>query len=469
MRKIAIGLLLVFLGGCTSGDGGTSARPSSTIGSSSGPVSMVTTAPAISDTEPVDESIVTDGVTVTDDIIHLGLLADLSGPFASSSVDAVDAQIAFWDHLNRQGGIAGRTVELHIADTKSDPQLHVEKYEALMPAVAMFSHSMGSEPTLALASRLGADQRIVIPFSAYSGWSDPVIGSAIMETGPNWCVQAINAVTSTAQGYRESEGRAPRLAVVSSPGYSGQDAAAGAKFAAESLGIAVVYDGEGRLAPGADLSPVIAAISRSGADLVWVSSDPITLATIVAGSVQLGFSGTWMGPSATFDSRLLDTSLGDLLSQRAIVTYAMAPLGWEVEGMSRVTELLADNLPDRYPAESLMAGYLQYELARTILERAAELGDLTPSGLVAAARTVGSMSFDGLAPPVLYADDPNLGVSRASVVGRLDKDRFEAQGGLSARLGDGAVSPVEADGEFIATDISTRYDFSTPCYLPPGS
>ncbi len=463
MRRIPA-VLLMFVVACTT-TGVAPGSPPVTPGSST--TTLVSS--ATSSTSTTTPLLLTDGVTVTDDVIHLGMLADLSGPFASASVDAVDAQIAFWDRLNQAGGIAGRRIELHIADTRSDPQMHVQKYEELMPVVAMFTLSMGSEPTLALASRLGADQRLVIPFSSYSGWSDPFIGSAILETGPSWCVQAINAVTTTAQGYRQEQGRAPRLAILSDPGYSGQDAAEGARFAAESLGVPLVYDGEARLVPGTDLAPVIAAVGRSGADLVWVSTDPVTLATLIAGSVQLGFSGQWLGNSSTFDSRLLDTALGDLISRQAIVTYGAAPLGSEVSGMSGIVEVLADSLPDRYPADAMITGYLQFELASSVLQRAAELGDLTPRGLTAAARTVGSMSFAGVAPPVLYSDDPNLGVSRASATGHLDKGLFEAQGGLQAHLGGGAVSPVVLDGEFVATDLSTRYDFSTPCYLPPGT
>ncbi len=63
-------------------------------------------------------AIETDGVTVTDDTIYLGLLTDLTGPFSGNVLDIVDAQIAFWRDLNEEGGIAGRRVELIIADSE---------------------------------------------------------------------------------------------------------------------------------------------------------------------------------------------------------------------------------------------------------------------------------------------------------------------------------------------------------------
>ena len=38
----------------------------------------------------------TDGITVTDDAIYLGLLADVTGPFSGTVIDVLDAQVAFW-------------------------------------------------------------------------------------------------------------------------------------------------------------------------------------------------------------------------------------------------------------------------------------------------------------------------------------------------------------------------------------
>lgn len=447
---------------CTTSPAGSTLGPSTTVlRPASTPGSTQTTA----STAPL---LATDGVTVTADTINIGVLADLSGPFSGQAIDALDAQIAFWSELNRQGGIGGRSVELVIADTASIVDTHVRKYQELMPRVVMFSHSTGSDQTLAIASRLGADQRLVVPLSNYSGWSDPVIGDNIVEIGPNACVEGINTVAVLAERFGQSEGRPPRLAVVTSPGLFGEDPAAGATFAADSLRLDVVYRGIGALVAGEDISPVVAAVARSGADITFIATDPITLATVMAGSVQLGYGGQWTGPGETFNSRLLDTALGDLIAQRVSVPIGAAPLGAPVEGMSDVYARLAELLPDRYPSDALVRGYLQFEATRQILGRALELGDLTPSGVVRASRQIESMSYQGLAPPNLSVDDPNLAVSRASGLGHLDKTLFDAQGGLGASLAEGAVSPLVVDLPFAASDLVTRYDFGRPCSVGPG-
>ena len=52
---------------------------------------------------------VTFDVGVTEDTITLGLLADLTGPFAPLVQDIVATQEVYWDIVNEAGGIAGKT------------------------------------------------------------------------------------------------------------------------------------------------------------------------------------------------------------------------------------------------------------------------------------------------------------------------------------------------------------------------
>ncbi|MCP4251671.1 MAG: ABC transporter substrate-binding protein, partial [bacterium] len=130
---------------------------------------------------------------MTDDTIYLGLLTDLTGPFSGNVLDIVDSQVAFWRNLNEEGGIAGRHVELLIADTNYRVDAHEESYRQLRDQVVMFSHSTGAPHTVAIAPELVADDRPGIPAPWYSGWSDPVRGANGPETGPNHCPAAMNA------------------------------------------------------------------------------------------------------------------------------------------------------------------------------------------------------------------------------------------------------------------------------------
>lgn len=451
---LLLALLLLAAAACTSGE---EASPPATA------VQPVTTA-VTPNPAPAPLPANTDGVTATEDTIYVGVLADLSGSRSNEVADVLDAQIAFWRQLNEEGGVAGRQVELLIADTGGDVATHAEKYAQLRNKVVMFVHSTGSQHTLAIAPDLVADDRLVVPVTRYSGWSDPTVGAYLLETGSNYCMEAINAVSWTAAEYQAVEGRQPRLGIATFAGDYGGDSAAGARYAAAQLGLQIAYDGAGVLVPGEDPHDAAADIGRSRADVVWVAADPLTLNALVGGAVQHGYDGVWSAAMPSFNGRLLDGPLGDYLSESLYVSALITPYGADAEDMAEVMAVLAAAYPDRSPTEWLVEGYLEFHVARTVLENAAQSGDLTPAGVVAAFRQMDWTSYGGLAPPNLHNGDA-ASVARATAIFRPDKDLFDRQGGLEATLGSGAVSPLRLVQPFTATDPALSYDFQGPCYL----
>lgn len=467
---------LVLLAGACSGDDGQPA-PTTTAAASSSRGAATTTVAASTTTQPEvatsttvtattsAPAVATDGVTVTDDTIYVGVLADLSGPFSGNVIDLVDSQLAFWADLNARGGIAGRTVEILIVDTGYDPVRHQLLYEDMVDRVVMFTHSTGSPHTVAIADDLVRDERLAIPVGWYSGWSDPVLGANLLELGSNYCIEAANAISFLTQSHIEQFGAPPSFAIATDAGDYGQDSAAGAKLAIAELGADLAYDGEATLAFGSDTTPVAGLIATSDADYTWLATDPITAAEVVAESLNAGYGGGWSGATPSFSPRLLDTALGEYLSQAWLVSVFFAPAGAEVPGMEDVYSVLASAFPDRFPSDGLIRGYLEFSLARQVLQKAAELGDLTPAGVVAASRQLGGVDFGGISPGNVYASDFNASVARATGLYRPSKSLFDAQGGLSAVLGEGAVSAFEPVAPDFVSDVAAGMDFGAPCYL----
>jgi ABC-type branched-subunit amino acid transport system substrate-binding protein len=456
--------MLMVAAACTSTPVETSPPPTAVP-----PSSTTTTAPQPVETVPTPDltPVITDGVTVTDDTIYVGVLADLTGPFSGTVVDVVDAQLAFWSRLNDEGGIGGRKVEILIANTGYDLGTHVEKYAMLKERVVMFAHSTGSQQTLAILPNLIEDNLLALPVTWYSGWSDPALGANLLETGSNYCMEAMNTISYLDEQHREATGSAPTLALITFPDDFGRDSAAGAKYAAEQLGIEIVYDGEGTVIPGQDLQPIAAAAAASGADYTWMATDPISMVEIVGTALQLGYTGQWGVAMVSFSDRLLSTALGDYMADSMIMSTLILPLGAEADAMDEVISVLAEAYPDRYPSTGLIEGYLEYVVARTVLERASELGDLTPAGVVAAAAQIGSLSYGGLAPSNIYSGDASSTVTRATAIYRPDKSMFDAQGGLEATLGAGAISPLSPIRGFTASQLAADYDFQGPCFVFP--
>jgi ABC-type branched-subunit amino acid transport system substrate-binding protein len=462
---VALAMLAV---SCSGDDAGSTSA--STPETTRAPVTSTTAVPApespvTTTTTAAPDPIAFDGVTVTDEAIYLGILADLSGPFSGNVVDLIDAQLAFWADLNESGGIAGRQVELLIANTSYDLETHQLAYVDLKDRVLMFSHSTGSPHTRSIADDLFADDRLAIPVSWYSGWADPELGTNVLEVGSNYCAEAMNTLSFIAQSHEAQFGTPPSIAIATDAGDYGQDSAAGARHAATELNLTVAYDGEGLISFGSDLGPIAAGIAQSGADYTWLATDPISMSTIVSGALNLGYEGAWSGAMPTFSPRLLDTALGPYLSQAWFLSVLYAPVGADVAGMEEVYAVLAEAFPDRFPSDGLIKGYLEFAIAKQLLERAAAANDLTPEGILAVARDTEALFFDGISPDNVYSGTLDESVARATAIYRPSKETFDAQGGLSATFADGAVAPYDLVQDFFVSDLAADYRFDRPCYL----
>ena len=184
-----------------------------------------------------------------DEVIRVGLSADLSGPFAGLTSVIVQAQEAYFDRVNENGGIGGRQIELVTLDNEYQVPTQLDNYAQLAEesedGVVMISQSTGSPHTTAIAEDLANDDLIAIPLSWYSGWADPALGQNVFELYTNYCFEGMNGVEFLAE---QSGIDAPTVAIVTRPGEYGQDGAAGARIAAEELGLEIVADLEGSIA-----------------------------------------------------------------------------------------------------------------------------------------------------------------------------------------------------------------------------
>ncbi|MDY7033250.1 MAG: ABC transporter substrate-binding protein, partial [Thermodesulfobacteriota bacterium] len=69
---------------------------------------------------------------VPKDTIKIGVIADMTGPTATLQVPAPKAMRVFFRHINDQGGILGRKVQLIIEDDRYTIPLHVSAFKKLV-------------------------------------------------------------------------------------------------------------------------------------------------------------------------------------------------------------------------------------------------------------------------------------------------------------------------------------------------
>lgn len=375
--------------------------------------------PAPSDDGDVDEvkvgEVATDfGVDPESKVIRVGLNVVLSGPFWTYSERIVDAQLAYWDWLNDNGGISGWTVQPVVLDNEYDTETHLENYRILAAqeerGVVMFAMSTGTPMTLATVDLLAEDSMAALPLAYYSGWADPTIGSNVFEVLPSYCMEAINGTVYMAENY------GTRAAVVSLAGPYGGDGAAGFKAAASELGVEIVYDGEGILDPAADenVAEIAAAIANSGADWVWLVGDPVTTATLLEVADSFGYDGYWSGNGPSWTPWVLSTDAAPIAAERYIVS-AHTTL-WDPDGPPGMQEMIGamrEYRPGAVFDDVYSVGWILGYAATAILEQAVADGDLTRAGVLAAAKRT-TADFEGLAPSATWNGDPDDTIGRAT-------------------------------------------------------
>ena len=428
----------------------------------------VTDAPGCPDAAPVYPDEIAYDFGVTEDTIRVGALADLSGVFAGLVIQIVDAQSAYWDKVNAEGGIGGKMVEFVVEDNAYDVTTHLEKYELMRDednGVVTLSQSTGSPHTAAIAEMLVEDGLSAIPLSWYSGWPDPAFGQNVFESYSNYCYESINGIDFLNEYMQTEMGIAnPTLGLVTFPGEYGQDGAAGVKIAAEALGIEIVYDGEATFIPGADQTPVISGLAESGADMVWTTVTPSGMAELVGGAAAVGYLPMWSGNVPSFDYRLLGTAVGPILDTNFIVSTYTAT--WNSDGIPGLDEMKAWMLghsPDLPVSDAYIVGWTEAMAAHAALDQAARNGDMTRQGVIDAYNQV-TVDYKGLAPNQSWGGDLDDVVVRESFMYDVVLDEYDDGATIAEGGGTGTVL---LRGPFVS-DITLAQEYTGACFAAAG-
>jgi hypothetical protein len=294
---------------------------------------------------------------------------------------------------------------------------------------------------------------LAIPLTWYSGWSDPAINSNLVPHGVPYCIEAMNMIEYLTVQAPD----ATTIAIASSPGDYGEDSNAGARLAAEALGLEIVYDGTGLVnaADDATLAEVAGGIASSGAELVWVTTSPTPFGAIYGQALAAGFSGAlWSGAGPTWNPALVgpDSPIAEPLSNDFWISAYYAPWAAESEGNAAVRDLAtAAGAP---PLDYYAEGVIEATILHQALQAAFDAGDLTQAGVLAAAKSLESVSFGGLAPDETYVGEPNDRVQRAQFISRPDP----------AGLADGTSTGSTLVESNYTSPIAEAFEFNEACF-----
>jgi ABC-type branched-subunit amino acid transport system substrate-binding protein len=399
------------------------------------------------------------GVDLEAGTISIGLLSDLSGVFSSLVQVIVTGQEVYWENVNANGGIGGLQVELMPVDTVYDIPTTVQRYEEIRDEVAAIGHSTGSPHTVAVNEMFQEDGMLAIPLTWYSGWSDDAINANLMHHGVPYCLEAMNVI-----GYMaDTLGDASTIAIASNPGDYGLDSYTGAVLAAEALGLEVVFEGEGAInaADEATLTEVANGIAASGADIAWVTTSPGAFGSIFGQALAQGYEGVWSGANPSFNPALIapDSAIRDAMAASSYWSAYPNVWGADTPGVQEATQMLMDSGRVDQPVSAYFEGFVEAQIMHAALQQAYDNGDMTRAGILAAAKSLEEVDFNGLAPNETYVGSNNEQVQRVSGV-------------IFAPDPEGLASGESAGEEVLETDythpITEAYEFNEACYSLEG-
>lgn len=371
--------------------------------------------------------------------IYLGVISDLTGPFAPVGVPLTAGAEAFWAKVNADGGIGDYEINVteYVRDNQYSPDVHARVYNEIKGDVLAMSQSLGTVATEAMLRDPDAEELVVLPATLGSNW---IFEDRVIEVGTSYCAEAMNAVD-----YGVDELDATGIAVVHFEGDYGDDAAAGARIAAEARDLPFT---DIVIAPDGDPAPVVAQLLRSEADLVVVATAPTQLAQVVGGAAQAGFQGKFIGSIPTWNKALLDTPAAPALE--ALYLWASSFPGWD--GESAGHDAMRTAAGDADPNEYYALGWTGAYLMKATLEAAIEADDLTRAGVLEAATGLTGVEGEGMLPAGSgnYAGDPNEAAVRSTYF--LEPNAKSSSG--ASVLVDAFTGPT-----------AEAYEFEQACYL----
>ena len=441
-----MGLILAACSPSTSESTTTEGAPAAT------PPPATDTTAGTETTEPM--VIATDvGVDLEAGTIDVGLLSDLSGPFAALVTPIVTGHEVYWEDVNAKGGINGLMVNLNIKDTGYLVDNHVQLYEELKDEVVAFGHSTGSPHTVAINEALQEDGILAIPLTWYSGWSDQTLNANLLHHGSPYCVEAQNVI----QWLTEQMEDLSTIAIVSIPGDYGLDGAAGAAIAAEGLGLEVVLDLAGGITDEASIVAAAGQIAEANPDLVYLTTTPSGTSALFGQALANGYQGVWAGAAPSYSPAFVapDSPIKDAIA--ASMYFGLYYEGWDGDSAGTLAgiDLLLGSGRDIAPFDYYLEGIIEAQMMHQILQAAYDAGDMTQAGVLLAAKSFESMSFDGLAPDESFVGDQNAQLQRQTWIMRSDPE-----GLVSGANGGTAIAEAAYTGS-----LAAGFDFTGACYV----
>ncbi|MDT9591641.1 ABC transporter substrate-binding protein [Nocardioides zeae] len=367
------------------------------------------------------------GNGVTDDTITVLSLTDLSGPAASGGRPAQAGLEAYVEHLNANGGIDGRDVELITEDHQYNPQLAVQQYRSHSNDIAALV-TYGTPTTDAIRPFTADDEVLSL------GFKGPYQETNTFAQGTAFEVDTANLLT-----YALEENPGAKVGVIYQADAMGDAILRGVEAVEEATGTEIVAEASAD-ATANDLTAQVTAMRRAGADTVVLGVGPGGTIAAVGAASSLGYDAQLLSPGTAYNRALLDLPVGPAMEENMIVSCSYPLWDSESEGNTTFHEALGDDVE---PQGTIVLGWIAGMMIEDFIRDAIDAGDATPAGIVAAAQGA-TVSTDGLTPDMTFGEDINDRTPfRASQLCSVNADEDDGVTQLADWFESEAASAVE--------------------------
>jgi ABC-type branched-subunit amino acid transport system substrate-binding protein len=353
------------------------------------------------------------GKGVTDSAINIGVLTDLSGPFAAGAAVQVTEFNAYWDKVNADGGICKRDVKVQVQDHGYDPQKAVSLYRSMSPNIVALQQVLGG-PTSAAVLPLAQQDSVYV---GGVGWASSALKYENNQLpGASYSIEGANAIDYLVDKLGLAKG--DKVGVVYFTGDYGSDALAGAKYAADKRGLDIV--GQEITPAVTDLSSQASALVQAGVKAVLLGAAPGQLASLAGVLSAQGADVPIIGMNPTFNPALLKTPAADALLANTYSITSVAPYATDAPGVKAAEDMYAKADPKGAIGWEVPLAYGQAELLKTALQDACDAGDLTPEGVVSALGSASDVNTDGVFPDGLDFTKKGESPTRKVFISKVD-------------------------------------------------
>jgi ABC-type branched-subunit amino acid transport system substrate-binding protein len=322
---------------------------------------------------------------------------------------------AFFDHVNDNGGIDGFKVKFLEEDTKYDPQTEVQVYNQIHNQILMVADSLGTQTTFAINDLAQKDDMLV---DAATLSSELARQKFLILAGTSYRLQVENAFDYVVNSLHVQH---PATGIIYQNDDYGADGLQGYKESITAYNLNNVAEAAYGV-NDTDFTAEVSQMKAAGAKYVFLTALPTPTATIIGTAAKLGYFPQWILQSPAYAPALLQVpALVPLLKTAWVMGQGVQWGDTSVPGMAQLLQDVAKYFPTQKPDPFFQAGYTYAFVTYAILKKAMDNKNVTRAGLLSAYQSLGSVSTDGLLPPLQYGSSPSLHVpSRDSIVYQID-------------------------------------------------